>query len=358
MLEGLQYVGEVGETALEAQDGVGRGLVVGRGHARARPRESAPEIEGPRREVLDEVGDRRGRWRRPAGSREDGGGVREGVEALLGRALGGGEEAGEAARRVGRERVDARGLAQPLLERLRRGGELAGEPGLELAALELEVERRAQPAEQLEARLHPRGRATERGGDRRRVVAAVEEEADQPRLLERAHGPPRGVEREAQPGRRAVVELEHDRPHLAPAQRVDGLVAEVPVDQLEGPDVERPHHERAAEADGADARRELVDARQVAEYGRRRRDDPADLEQDGGAHGPSPSRARIAATDCASPPRGSSLVGATGRTCHTPSGVPVRQGRCATKPSASSRASARSSASRERPSASAMRSRP
>ncbi|MFZ5481913.1 MAG: hypothetical protein ACOZNI_34450 [Myxococcota bacterium] len=103
MLEGLQFVGEVVEAALEAQDGARRGLAVRCGHARAGPREGAREVHGLRRQVLDEVGDRhgRGRGRRPAGSRENCGGVREGVEALLGRALGGGEVSGEAARRVG-----------------------------------------------------------------------------------------------------------------------------------------------------------------------------------------------------------------------------------------------------------------
>lgn len=185
--------------------------------------------------------------------------------------------------------MDSRGHRRDL-ERQHRG---------QLAAFDLDVKRCTEPLEQLDARTHPRGRAPERHGDRRRIVAAVEEQAHETRLLERAHAPARGIEDEAKPRRGAVVELEYERRDLAPAKRIDRLVAQEPVDEFEDTVRQRPHDERTAQTDRMDARHELRDARRVGEDGCRGRHDAPDLHRRDDAHDPSPSRARIAATDTA-----------------------------------------------------------
>jgi hypothetical protein len=266
MLPALQLSGELDEVPLELLDRPPRGVEVGSRHGRSPCTAESPlEVKDSDRQVRDPVGDRCGRgWslRRP----------REGDRRLDERALllvpgppGLGEISGEPSRGVGREPVIVNDATQALLELFRCLSDLQGQRRKELALLQLDVKAHGEALEELEPVADPRRRPAEREGDVRRALALVEEVAHKAGFLERTRCPPSGVPHEPLACRAPLVELEHEGWHLSPPERVDRLVAQESVHDLEDPVADRTDDEPTAETAGANAVHELEDACLVLE---------------------------------------------------------------------------------------------
>ena len=233
------------------------------------------------------------------------------------------------------------GAAQRVLQRRRRGSDLQRQRRRERALLDFALQRGAEPLEQLQPASQPGPRATKGSRDPVRAFALIEEQAHEPRLLERADRAADRIQRQAVAGCRPVVELLDDHRDQPPAQGARGLIAQQSVDDLQ-PERGRAHDQRHAQPQLAQAVLQLVDPVRVLQVRGAGWDQAADLDHDR-LHRPKPSRARIADTDSqSSPPVVFAGPGDMGSNCHTPSAQPARQGRCATRPSSSRRASARS----------------
>ena len=169
--------------------------------------------------------------------------------------------------------------------------------------LDLTLKRGFQLLEQLEPPLHPGARAAERGLDLGRGVAFVEEVANHPRLLEGADASARGVEDEATPAGPPSAELVDAHRSTRPAEVGQGAVPQDPVHQLEAAVLTTTHVEGALQADRANARSQLGLPPLVAEDGRARRDESAELDLAHRRQGSIPSWARICAIEVGPTPR-------------------------------------------------------
>ncbi len=148
----LQLVGEISQSGREPLrcDSGGR-AILGRERRRPGTGERPLEVEGADAQVVDPIGHGRLRDRTlPIVRREDAARVGERAVLLVARASFGGEEASDSPRRVRRESVRERGVAESLLKRSRRGRDLEGERRRELAMLDLEVECLDELLEKLE----------------------------------------------------------------------------------------------------------------------------------------------------------------------------------------------------------------
>ena len=292
----------------------------------AGPGERALQIQEPSREVFGLLDQRRAGAH--AAGRTRGGQqrtrIRQGGDPLLGAPRGRRQIAHELPGGARGQPVDRGRAAHRALQPGRRRGHLERERGRELAALELALQRCREPVQKLEASAKPGARASERGGDAPGLVALIEEVSDQPRLLDRAHAPTDRVQGQALPRCRPVVEVREHRGHDPPAERQQGLVAQQPVDDLQA-ERRLADEQRLTQANGANAVLELVHPISITGGGGAR---PHERAQGHDTHPhASPMRARTAPTESASPPRGSRVRGVSGRSCHTPSTAPARQGR-------------------------------
>ena len=212
------------------------GLARLRGRPATDAGDRALEVEQPSGEVVGLLDQRRapeGGARRWAAGCQQRTRIRQRVEPLLGGALGRRDVAHELGRGARRQPVDGGRAAHRALQRGRRRRDLEGQRRRQLAPLDFALQRRRQSVQELQPGAEPGARPPERGRDLPGRVALLEEIPDQPRLLERAHGPADRVERQPVAGRRAVVQHPDDRGDHAPAKRQQRLVPQEPVDDLQ-----------------------------------------------------------------------------------------------------------------------------